>query len=116
MIISLRPSGREFSLEGSANDVTGHNSSGTAIKTKFARKVQEFILRHGLDGVDLDWEFFRDPKDQITKKDALLAMVKLFRAMFHPVPSKTEEHVITVTTSKYPRELTDNYDFANLHK
>lgn len=126
VIVSLRPSGREFSLDGTSSSSSSlfhnsdhSNSSGLAIKTKFARKVQEFILRHELDGVDLDWEFFRDStKDISTKKDSLLSIVHLLRTLFNQLSSGNPDNdrLITITTSKYPRELTDDYDFGNLHK
>uniref|UniRef100_T1KVX2 Chitinase n=1 Tax=Tetranychus urticae TaxID=32264 RepID=T1KVX2_TETUR len=62
--------------------------------------------------------FFRDSKEVSTKRDSLLTIVHLLRTSFSQLSSgnSVKDRLITVTTSKYPRELTDNYDFGNLHK
>lgn len=114
MLVSLRPNGKEFSLTGSSID-SAHNSS-SALKSKFARKVQDFVYRHGLDGVDLDWEFFRDQKDSSNSKENLINQLRLFRSMLNQITGGPEEYIVSLTTSKYPRELADNYDFNSLQK
>jgi len=138
VLVSLRPSEKNFTFEPntttvsqSANTVgsrvrrNGQNSA-SAIRTRFAKRMKEFLARHNIDGVDLDWEFFRETDKKASSKELLVSVVRTLRTTFSPTQRPTSfssssivnenNMLITLTTSKFPRELTDNYDFAELQK
>lgn len=138
VLVSLRPSDKTFSFEPNTTSTlaatqrvrrNGQNSA-SALRTRFAKRIKEFLVRHNLDGVDMDWEFFREVDRQASRRDLLVSVVRTLKSTFRQSGSSgsgqlttasnpaTAAHnfLITVTTSKFPRDLTDNYDFGNLHK
>lgn len=129
--MSLRPIGDNFTFElpNAPSTAPGvrRNSTSTVAKVKFAKRVRDFVVRHNLDGVDLDWEYFRDVDKDATKLDSLVSVTRALKnAFIHPasipgdsVESETynrENLIITVTSARFPRELTENYDFNILQK
>ena len=79
ILVSLRPNNKRFSLES----IPKKNISANAVRTKFARQVREFIERHALDGVDLDWEYFRETDKQNSKREILNAVLKVSFNLLH---------------------------------
>lgn len=134
VLVSLRPSDKTFSFEPNSTIDTARvrrngQNTGSQQRTKFAKKIREFIVRHSLDGVDMDWEFFREVDRQASRRDLLVSVVRTLKSTFRqmgtltpsltsgqPAASANNFLLISVTTSKFPRDLTDNYDFSNLHK
>ena len=69
-----------------------------------------------MDGVDLDWEFFRENDKSANGREPLAALVRVLRSVLRQSSSADAGFLITLTSSKFARDLTDNYDFASLHK
>jgi len=90
--------------------VTSSSSPSSSIKHKFAKRLKDFLARHEVDGVDLDWEFFREADKSTHGREALVSLVRILKTYLSP------SSLVTVTSSKFPRDLTDNYDFANLNR
>jgi GH18 family chitinase len=107
VLVSLRPAEKSFTLEP---NVTSSSSPSSSIKHKFAKRLKDFLARHEVDGVDLDWEFFREADKSTHGREALVSLVRILKTYLSP------SSLVTVTSSKFPRDLTDNYDFANLHR
>lgn len=129
VLVSLRPSDKNFSFEPNTNSTeqqrqkkNGIIQNGATFRNKFSKRMKEFLQRHNLDGVDLDWEFFREAdKNNGKHKELLVNVIRTLRSTFRPTvsqvaPVPTSNLLITLTTSKFPRDLTDNYDFASLNK
>lgn len=108
VLVSVRPADKTFSLESNAT------TAPVNVKSKFAKRLRDFLSRHNLDGVDLDWEFFRENDRSANGREALVSLVRVLKATLIQAPDPN--FLITLTSSKFPRDLTDNYDFGNLHK
>ena len=82
-LVSVRPSGQEFPVNVSNNHASPTNSwpsvSNQTVISKLARKVKEFVIRHNLDGIDLDWEYFRESNEKV-RKENLVSVAKIFKA------------------------------------
>ncbi|CAG2103675.1 unnamed protein product [Medioppia subpectinata] len=112
VLLSLRPSNNQFIVD----DALATNSSADAVRTKFARRVREFVDRHGIDGVDLDWEYFKESHNQITKRDTLLSVLRILNEELKPLNETADQYLLTITVSKYARDLADYYDFSEIYK
>jgi GH18 family chitinase len=73
ILVSLRPSSNQFSLE----DTSKLNITALTVRKKFASRVRDFITRHGLDGVDLDWSYFKDPQNSNSKRETLISVLRV---------------------------------------
>ena len=115
VLVSIRPADRTFTFESN-----GTSSSGKS-KAIFAKRIKDFVTRHNLDGIDLDWEFFREADRSVNGREPLVTLVRGLKTVLKQSPSLAPSNVghggysITLTTSKFPRDLTENYDFANLN-
>lgn len=113
VLVSIRPADRTFTFE--ANNTS---SSGKS-KAIFAKRVKDFVTRHNLDGIDLDWEFFREADRSVNGREPLVTLVRGLKTILKQSPSlqngPSHGYLVTLTTSKFPRDLTENYDFANLN-
>jgi chitinase len=112
VLVSVRPADKTFSLESNSTTVAAN------VKSKFAKRLRDFLSRHNVDGVDLDWEFFRENDKSANGREALVSLVRVLRATLRqPVAGSPDQNfLVTLTSSKFPRDLTENYDFNNLHK
>ncbi len=73
ILVSLRPSSNQFSLE----DTSTLTPTALTVRKKFASRVRDFITRHGLDGVDLDWSYFKDPQNSNSKRETLISVLRV---------------------------------------
>lgn len=112
VLVSLRPADKAFAIESNTT------AASSNLKSKFAKRLREFLTRHNLDGVDLDWEFFRESDRNANGRDVLVSLVRIMKSILRQSisGSNDQNYLITLTSSKFPRDLTDNYDFGNLHK
>lgn len=111
VLVSLRPAEKTFTLDAT-------NGTTNNIKSKFAKRLRDFLSRHNLDGVDLDWEFFRENDKNANGREPLVSLLRVLRSTLRPSGGHSHEQTFltTLTSSKFPRDLTDNYDFGSLHK
>ena len=116
-LVSVRPNGKDLSSNYYHHDnsqaALWSSISNQTVLSKLARKVNEFIIRHKLDGIDLDWEYFREASDK-AQKENLVSVIRTFKNFFkHSLGSN---YSLTITTSKYPQDLTGYYDFVALNR
>lgn len=113
VLVSLRPSDKSFTLQPNiTSSRTSSSSTGDSnLRVRFAKRVKDFLSRHHLDGIDLDWEFFREvDKSGSNGRESLVSLVRSLKTIMR------HDFLLTITSSKFPRDLTDHYDFANLYK
>ncbi len=73
ILVSLRPSNNQFSLE----ETSKVNATALTVRKKFASRVRDFVIRHGLDGVDLDWSHFKDAHNLNSKRETLISVLSV---------------------------------------
>ncbi|OTF77275.1 mite allergen-like protein (Chitinase-like), partial [Euroglyphus maynei] len=114
IIVSLRPTGTTFNLEDSKN-ITYPLPASNTLRHRFAKRIRDFINRHNLDGVDIDYEYFKmENSSNNQKRQYLISIIQsISESLKLNDDNKT---ILTLTTSRYPKHLADYYDFAQINK
>lgn len=77
IIVSLRPTGPAFSLEDPKN-ITYPLPPSNTLRHRFAKRIRDFVNRHGLDGVDIDYEYFKiDHNTNNQKRQYLISIIQV---------------------------------------
>lgn len=141
MLVSLKPSlsnGQWFN-----QSISFHNKDENAnqtsflsvhnVKNKFARRTRDFLIRHGLDGVDINWpNFYSIEEDEHTasfstyseRRTNLLQLIKSFNEIFRQTtyddsafnsdPIYSNGLLISLTTGHKVHDLISNYGFNEI--
>lgn len=77
IIVSLRPTGQAFNLEDPKN-ITYPLPASNTLRHRFAKRIRDFITRHNLDGVDIDYEYFKmDNNSNNQKRQYLISIMQV---------------------------------------
>lgn len=140
MLVSLKPSlsnDQWFnqSISFHKRDEQANNQTFLSIhniKNKFARRTRDFLIRHGLDGVDINWpQFYSIEEDAHTsnpsihgeRKSNLLQLIRSFNEIFRQTtyddgsftdPLYSNGLLISLTTGNKVHDLMSNYDFNSI--
>ncbi|KAH7637503.1 mite allergen-like protein [Dermatophagoides farinae] len=118
IIVSLRPTGTSFNLEDSKN-ITYPLPASNTLRHRFAKRIRDFINRHNLDGVDIDYEYFKMENNSNNQKRQYL--ISIIQSISESLKQNDDDNnnnrtILTLTTSRYPKHLADYYDFAEINK
>lgn len=141
MLVSLKPSlsnGQWFNQSISYHNKDEQPINSTSflsihnIKNKFARRTRDFLIRHGLDGIDINWpQFYSIEEDENLptnvhgeRKENLLQLVRSFNEIFRQTtyddntfnndPIYSNGLLISLTTGNKVHDLMSNYDFNSI--
>jgi len=143
IIVSLRPTGHLFTLEDPKN-ITYPLPASNTLRHRFAKRIRDFLTRHALDGIDIDYEYFKlDQHSNNRKREYLISIIQvgivtaivplcftLTRVMITidilfiaqsisgslKQSNEPTRPLLSLTTSRYPRHMADYYDFSELNK
>lgn len=77
IIVSLRPTGASFTLEDPKN-ITYPLPPSNTLRHRFAKRIKDFLTRHLLDGVDLDYEYFKqESQSNNRRREYLIAIIQV---------------------------------------
>ena len=93
---------------------------------KFAKRIRDFIVRHALDGVNLDWPYFAQTMQSANaSRDHLSLVLAALNENFHSTLAQSSPSaaylrlqlpIVTLTTSKDFYSIIDGYDFHQINK
>lgn len=95
---------------------------------KFAKRVRDFIVRHSLDGINLDWPYFSQTMPASSanlSRDHLTLVLQALNENFQNTlaqssPSsaylRLQSPIVTLTASKDFYSIVDGYDFHQINK
>ncbi|KAI2796869.1 hypothetical protein BLOT_014566 [Blomia tropicalis] len=115
IIVSLRPTGTTFTLEDPKN-ITYPLPASNTLRHRFAKRIRDFLTRHSLDGIDLDYEYFKqESHSNNRRRDYLISIIQAISSSLRQ-SNEPNRPLLSLTTSRYPRHLADYYDFSELYK
>ena len=131
IIVSLRPTGQAFTLEDPKN-ITYPLPASNTLRHRFAKRIKDFLTRHFLDGIDIDYEYFKQEQHSNNRRReyllsiiqvkvieiCLMVLISVNQSISNSLkmPNENVKSILSLTTSRYPRHLADYYDFSELHK
>ncbi|RWS30133.1 chitinase-like protein 10 [Leptotrombidium deliense] len=118
VLVSLRFDRKAVANLISANSSRSIDETDSAY-SRLAIRVRDFIVAHEIDGVDLDSKYLTDNEILSVNKEIVTSFTKALRYAFqerNSVNIKPKEFLISITSSKYPKELADDYNFKEIKK
>ena len=91
----------------------------SASRHVFANSAIDFMLRHKIDGIDLDWEYpgliGNDNVHRPEDKENFTEILKLLRKKLDSLPTKNNNYLLTIATGAF-QEYLDHTDMIEAHK
>lgn len=94
------------------------------VRAQFARRLRDFLYRHQLDGVDIEWEQFKlnnflvrdlttgSDADQLrSQKSVAVQLIDRLHDEFEP-----QRLIISFTITKNAQDMLDKYDFERISR
>lgn len=82
-MVSLRPTGLGFTLEDPQN-ITYPLPASNTLRHRFAKRIRDFLTRHHLDGIDIDYEYFKHEKHSNNqKRDYLISVIQVSKLILN---------------------------------
>ncbi len=86
----------------------------------FASSAIELMLKHNLDGIDLDWEYPRQIGDnnkfRTEDKENFTLMLKEIREQLDGLPESADKHFLLTIATGANKDYTDNTDLGEAQK
>eukprot|EP01082_Thalassiosira_pseudonana_P003037 g3563.t1 g3563 contig12:2326556-2328220(+) len=85
-------------------------------RTTFANSVVDFLVTHGFDGLDLDWEYPVSRQGSTQDYENYVLLVQAIRTAFKSSPSTTtgEEFLLTMAIPSNPEKLQAGYNLPSI--